>query len=81
MPRRFLPIYKVHQWNLGFVADSPLGERYRDLANRLDETLQFMAACGIAASETTPQIRTTDFYTCHEGLLLSYEEALTRIDL
>ena len=75
----FADLHKVHQWNLGFVADSPLGERYRDLANRLDETLQFMAACGIT-SETTPQIRETEFYTCHEGLLLTYEEALTRVD-
>ncbi len=75
----FADLHKVHQWNLGFVADSPLGERYHDLANHLDETLKFMAACGIT-SETTPQIRETDFYTCHEGLLLPYEEALTRID-
>jgi len=75
----YADLHKVHQWNLGFVADSPLGERYRDLAHRLDETLGFMAACGIN-SETTPQLRETDFYTCHEGLLLTYEEALTRVD-
>ncbi|MBT5513420.1 MAG: 3-deoxy-7-phosphoheptulonate synthase class II [Rhodospirillaceae bacterium] len=75
----YADLHKVHQWNLGFVADSPLGERYRDLADRLDETLGFMAACGIN-SETTPQLRETDFYTCHEGLLLTYEEALTRVD-
>ena len=72
-------LHKVHQWNLGFVANSPLGARYRDLADRLDETLKFIRACGIT-SETTPQIRETDFYTCHEGLLLPYEEALTRVD-
>ena len=75
----YADLHKVHQWNLGFVADSPLGARYRDLADRLDETLAFMEACGIN-SETTPQIRETDFYTCHEGLLLTYEEALTRVD-
>ena len=75
----YADLHKVHQWNLGFVADSPLGARYRDLADRLDETLAFMEACGIN-SETTPQIRETDFYACHEGLLLTYEEALTRVD-
>ena len=75
----FADLHKVHQWNLGFVANSPLGARYRDLADRLDETLKFIRACGIT-SETTPQIRETDFYTCHEGLLLPYEEALTRVD-
>ena len=75
----YADLHKVHQWNLGFVADSPQGERYRDLANRLDETLAFMAACGLN-SETTPQIRETDFFTSHEALLLNYEEAMTRID-
>ena len=49
------------------------------LAHRIDETLGFMAACGMT-SATTPQIRETDFYTSHEALLLPYEQALTRID-
>ncbi len=75
----FADLNKVHQWNLGFITNSPLCDRYQDLADRLDETLKFMAACGIN-SQTTPQIRETELYTCHEGLLLTYEEALTRID-
>jgi 3-deoxy-7-phosphoheptulonate synthase len=49
------------------------------LADRLTETLDFMAACGLT-SETTPQIRETDLFTSHEALLLQYEEALTRVD-
>ncbi len=75
----YADLHKVHQWNLGFVDDSPLADRYRDLADRLDETLAFMAACGLT-SETTPQIRETDFFTSHEGLLLNYEQAMTRVD-
>ena len=75
----YADLHKVHQWNLGFVADSPQGERYRDLADRLGETLAFMAACGLT-SETTPQIRETDFFTAHESLLLPYEQAMTRVD-
>jgi 3-deoxy-7-phosphoheptulonate synthase len=75
----FADLHKVHQWNLGFVEKSPLGARYQDLANRLDETLAFMAACGLT-SETTPQIRETDFFTNHEALLLPYEQAMTRVD-
>jgi len=75
----YADLHKVHQWTLGFVADEAVGERYSDLADRLDETLAFMAACGLT-SETTPQIRETDFYTSHEALLLWYEQALTRID-
>ena len=75
----YADLHEVHRWNLGFVARSPLADRYQDLAHRIDETLRFMAACGIN-SASTPQIRETDFYTSHEALLLPYEQALTRID-
>ncbi|HEV8390277.1 MAG TPA: 3-deoxy-7-phosphoheptulonate synthase class II [Dongiaceae bacterium] len=75
----FADLHKVHRWNLEFVADSPLGARYQELAERLSETLEFMAACGLT-SETVPQIRETEFYTSHEALLLHYEQALTRVD-
>jgi len=75
----YADLHRVHAWNQDFVADSPQGERYRALADRLTETLDFMAACGLD-SDTTPQIRETEFYTSHEALFLSYEEALTRVD-
>ena len=75
----YADLHEVHRWNLGFVARSPAAERYADLANRLDETLRFMAACG-RTSITAPQIRETEFYTSHESLLLPYEQALTRTD-
>mgnify|MGYP001501889013 CR=1 FL=1 len=69
----------VHRWMLGFVADSPQGDRYEALANRISETLDFMKAIGIT-SESTFALRETDFYTSHEALLLGYEQALTRVD-
>ncbi len=75
----FADLHKVHRWNLDFVADSPLGHRYSEMADRLSETLDFMAACGMTA-ESTAQIRETEFFTSHEALLLSYEQALTRVD-
>ncbi|MDR3450396.1 MAG: 3-deoxy-7-phosphoheptulonate synthase class II [Alphaproteobacteria bacterium] len=75
----YADLHRVHQWNLGFVDSSLQGERYRDLASRIDETLGFMAACNINA-ETSAQIRETEFYTSHEALLLPYEQAMTRID-
>ncbi len=75
----YADLNKVHQWNLGFVENSPLGEAYQDLASRIDDALRFMAACGITA-DNVPSIRETSFYTSHEALLLPYEEALTRTD-
>jgi 3-deoxy-7-phosphoheptulonate synthase len=69
----------AHRWMLGFVKDSPLSSRYASLAERMTETLDFMRAIGIDP-ERHPEVRTTDFYTSHEALLLGYEEALTRVD-
>jgi 3-deoxy-7-phosphoheptulonate synthase len=75
----YASLENVHQWMLGFVADSPQASRYQELAGRITETIDFMRAVGIT-SETHAAIRETDFYTSHEALLLGYEEALTRVD-
>jgi 3-deoxy-7-phosphoheptulonate synthase len=68
----------VHRWMLGFVKDSPQGEQYKKLADRISETMDFMAAIGIT-SENNPSLRETDFFTSHEALLLGYEQAFTRV--
>lgn len=75
----YADLHRVHQWNLDFVTDSPLGERYADLSARISESLDFMAACGVTGDKV-PTIRKTEFFTSHEALLLPYEEALTRVD-
>jgi 3-deoxy-7-phosphoheptulonate synthase len=75
----YADLHNVHKWNLEFVKGSPSGERYRKLAARISESLDFMEACGIT-SASVPDLRTTEFYTSHEALLLGYEEAMTRED-
>jgi 3-deoxy-7-phosphoheptulonate synthase len=69
----------AHRWMLGFIKDSPQAARYEELANRITEALDFMRACGIDP-ESHPEMRSTDFYTSHEALLLGFEQALTRTD-
>ena len=69
----------AHRWMLGFVKDSPQSSRYRELAERITETLDFMRAIGIDP-EIHPEMRITDFYTSHEALLLGFEQAMTRVD-
>jgi 3-deoxy-7-phosphoheptulonate synthase len=75
----FANLEHVHQWMLGFVAESPQGHRYQEIADRISETLAFMRACGID-SGSVHQLRSTDFFTSHEALLLGYEQAMTRVD-
>ena len=70
---------KVHEWTLGFLNNTPETDKYREIANRISESLNFMKACGLT-SNSVPQLRETDFFTSHEALLLNYEEALTRED-
>jgi 3-deoxy-7-phosphoheptulonate synthase len=63
----------------GFLKSGPEYERYRSLAHKIQESLNFMEALGVN-SKNTPQLTKTEYYTCHEALLLPYEEALTRED-
>ena len=75
----FADLSRVHQWNQQFVAASPEGRRYEQLANEIDRALRFMEACGLD-HETVPALHQADVWTSHEALVLGYEEALTRRD-
>ncbi|MDD7504695.1 MAG: 3-deoxy-7-phosphoheptulonate synthase class II, partial [Actinomycetaceae bacterium] len=71
----FADLSKVHEWNRGFSAN-PAYKRYNKLALEIDKAMRFMQAAG-ANSES---LKTVDFYSSHEALLLEYENAMTRID-
>jgi 3-deoxy-7-phosphoheptulonate synthase len=75
----FANLARVHAWNQEFVAKSPAGERYRQIADGITDALAFMRACGIDPDHN-PILNEVDFYTSHEALLLGYEQALTRVD-
>ena len=74
----FAAMQRVTQWNLDFAAKSEQGDRYRELAHRVDEALGFMSACGLTLDH--PVMTSTQFWTSHECLLLPYEQAMTRED-
>ena len=75
----YADLNNIHRWNLGFVSESEVSQRYAELCDTISDALDFMKACGVTP-ESTPQMASTDYYTSHEGLLLGYEEAMTRID-
>ncbi len=74
----FADMSRVHSWTLGFTDDQEV-QKYSEIASRIQDAIDFMAAAGIN-SDTTHEFSTVDFYTSHEGLLLEYEESLTRLD-
>lgn len=69
---------RVTKWSLDFMKNSKEYKCYADLAQRVQEAIEFMVACGFQTEN--PIMRETEFYTCHEALLLEYEQALTRED-
>ncbi|MDA8939895.1 3-deoxy-7-phosphoheptulonate synthase class II [Pseudoalteromonas marina] len=72
-------LHQVNRWNMGFVAANPQKQKYQQLADKIQDALEFMEVCGIN-STIAPSLKETDLYTSHEALLLGYEEALTRRD-
>ncbi|WP_121065237.1 class II 3-deoxy-7-phosphoheptulonate synthase [Chachezhania antarctica] len=74
----YADVNRVHGWTLGFT-EGEKAERFREMANRISDTLDFMRAAGVTR-ESAHTLSTVDFYTSHESLLLEYEEALTRLD-
>ncbi|MBO3751377.1 3-deoxy-7-phosphoheptulonate synthase class II [Streptosporangiaceae bacterium NEAU-GS5] len=72
----YADLRQVHAWNQDFVAESPAGRRYENLAREIDQALAFMRACGADPEE----FHTVEFFSSHEALILDYDRALTRID-
>ena len=75
----FADLRQVHLWNLGFVKGSPQGKKYKEIEDKISDALAFMEACGINP-ESNRRLRTVNFYTSHEALLLPFEQSMTRVD-
>ncbi|MEM0922969.1 MAG: 3-deoxy-7-phosphoheptulonate synthase class II, partial [Pseudomonadota bacterium] len=75
----YADLARVQAWNLEFAKDSPQNEAYEALAERISIAVSFMESCGVTADKVET-LRSVEYYTSHEALLLPYEEALTRTD-
>ena len=71
----FADLRYVNDWNRGFVANAA-NQKYERLAHDIDMAMKFMAACGADFDA----MRTVEFFSAHEALVLDYERPLTRID-
>jgi 3-deoxy-7-phosphoheptulonate synthase len=75
----YADLHNIHRWTLGFVDGSPQGARYRELSDKISESLTFMEAIGVTP-QSHPDLARVEFFTSHEALLLGFEEAMTRVD-
>ncbi|KAK3329539.1 DAHP synthetase [Apodospora peruviana] len=69
-------LHRPLDWGLGHVRDPALKEKYSEAVKFLTEMLRFMHTIGADKNE---KLDTVDLFTSHEGLLLEYEEPLTRL--
>jgi 3-deoxy-7-phosphoheptulonate synthase len=75
----FADLKKVHTWNLGFIKKTPAGKKFKELEDKIADALAFMDACGIN-SDFNRRLKTVNFWTSHEALLLPFEQVMTRVD-
>ena len=75
----YADLTNVHGWMMGFVNRSAQGPAYQAMADKINEAMDFMSACGVTPANV-PQMAQVEFYTSHEALLLGFEEAMTRED-
>ena len=70
----FADLHHPENWDLDFVGESAMGAEYRKLVKSVSDSLEFYELVGGQSIET----QRVEFYTCHEGLHLPYEQAQTR---
>jgi len=71
----FGDLHHPEHWDLDFVRHSPLASDYRRIVESIAESLRFMETL---AGRQVDSLDPVEFYTSHEGLLLAYEQAMTR---
>lgn len=67
-------LHRPLDWGLGHVRDPELKAKYSQIATSIQQTLRFLQVINARPDE----LESVELFTSHEGLLLDYEQALTR---
>ncbi|TPX67523.1 3-deoxy-7-phosphoheptulonate synthase [Spizellomyces sp. 'palustris'] len=71
--------WNLKSWDFGHVENPTVRAEYQAIVRRLNDALDFMRTIGADSEDSSRDaIRTVDMFTSHEGLLLEYEQQLTR---
>ncbi len=73
----FADLHHPYNWNLHSIERTREWPEYRETVEHILDAIHFMESFGGVQPSTLGRV---DFYVSHEGLLLGYEEALTRRD-
>ncbi|MDZ4796709.1 MAG: 3-deoxy-7-phosphoheptulonate synthase class II [Bryobacteraceae bacterium] len=72
----FADIHHPENWDLGFIDGSQLAREYGEILRNVSRALRFMEN---VLHVHVDAMETVEFFTSHEGLLLPYEQAQTRV--
>ncbi|KAK9476759.1 DAHP synthetase [Lipomyces japonicus] len=70
----FADLHTPYDWSLSHIQSSEVKARYQTVVNSITEGLSFMKTVGADSSN----LESIDLFTSHEGLLLEFEQSLTR---
>jgi len=70
----FADLHKSSDWTLDHIINPEVKEKFEKISSRLNDSLDFMETIG----ETMISTKSAEIFMSHEGLVLDYEEALTR---
>ena len=71
----FGDLHHPENWDLEFAKDSPFSKKYHLMVDSITNSLKFMETI---LDRSIADSKTVEFFTSHEGLHLSYEQAQTR---
>jgi 3-deoxy-7-phosphoheptulonate synthase len=71
----FADLHHPENWSLDHVKNDQLKQNYQELTDKLLDSLDFMKTIG---ADNDPAAQGVEIFMSHEGLLLDYEQRLTR---
>ncbi|KZT06458.1 DAHP synthetase [Laetiporus sulphureus 93-53] len=81
----FASLHHPRDWSLSHVRSPELREEFERITEGLSDALDFTRTIGLGSQHTSYEqgggrgvLGEADFFTSHEGLLLDFEEAMTR---
>ncbi|CAG8561325.1 13067_t:CDS:2, partial [Acaulospora colombiana] len=77
---QLLDLHRPSEWSLHHVRSNGTRQEYQTIVDRLTDALDFMKTIGADSplSPVSSSLNSVDFFMSHEGLLLEYEQCLTR---
>lgn len=71
----FADLHNPSKWDIDFIEQTAKSKEYQSLINNVLDSITFLECFNGVNSEI---LNCTDFYISHEGMLLPYEESMTR---